>query len=87
MTIKFLPVIEEYTAPSLPSKGLCESCIDQDECYVTEALQKHHDNMLVYGPEYMETRPDLWDEEAIEDPDISNDGTLTWCPWYSKINS
>lgn len=62
--------------------GLCITCSVQDECSMVEMLSKWRDIKAEYG-DNIESRPDLWDEYSIEEPDIDKeDDGVMWCPMY-----
>lgn len=44
-------------------------------------LAMHKENQETFGRDYKQVAPDLWDEWAIDDPDLSG-GVVIWCPMY-----
>jgi len=73
INVDFLPLPE----------GKCAFCAEAKECPMKEMLTKHRENALHYGELYECSRPDLWDLEAIDEPEFIAD-YMTWCPMYTK---
>lgn len=67
----------------LPMKGECETCADRGDCPMKEMLPRHRANVKAYGEHYEDTRPDLWDEESIDEPEFEG-GWITWCPMHCE---
>jgi hypothetical protein len=44
--------------------------------------QKHKECVEEFGEDYDSVRPDLWDEYAIEEPDVKNKDEMVWCPMH-----
>ncbi len=65
----------------IKGKGECKTCDDVNHCPMKEVLPKHLANVAVYGEYYKNERPDLWDEESVDEPEIE-DGEVTWCPMH-----
>jgi len=63
--------------------GVCKVCTDNSSCPMKVMLPLHRKNVLVYGEFYKDTRPDLWDEESIDEPVVEN-GDITWCPLFCE---
>ena len=63
------------------NKGLCLSCKDKNECVVSGILKEHKKNIKAYGKNYESVRPDLWEEFAIDEPEVKNK-EVVWCPLY-----
>ena len=49
------------------------------------ALKLHHEAQAAYGEYYKDTRPDLWNRYAIDEPDYDGD-TMHWCPLYVEVS-
>ena len=63
------------------SGGICVDCTDSNSCPMIEALQIHKENMIDYGDNYKDKHPELWDSEAIENPEFDTNG-VSWCPLF-----
>ena len=63
-------------------KGICLDCSDSDTCPMPAMLAQHQNNIALYGEDYQDKRPDLWDEYSIEEPEFDKDGGVSWCPMY-----
>lgn len=69
---------------SFPTKGgICLSCADYGDCPMNNLLKSHERNVEFFGKNYQNIRPDLWDEEAIDEPELDN-GNVEWCPMYFR---
>ena len=65
-------------------KGICLTCEDKDTCPMPAILAQHRNNVALYGEEYKDVRPDLWDEESIAEPEFNKDGGIEWCPMHFR---
>ena len=65
----------------LPTTGLCNMCECNNECPMKIILPKHRLNIKLYGKNYEDKRPDLWEEESIDEPHYEG-GKIIWCPLY-----
>ena len=61
--------------------GICLTCVDDNDCPISLMLQRWKKIVEEYGENIQDTRPDLWDEYSIEEPEVEND-IVTWCPMY-----
>lgn len=62
--------------------GICRQCTNMVDCPMTEALRVHSMNQKIYGADYSCVRPDLWDTDAIAEPDTDKNYDVKWCPMF-----
>ncbi len=67
----------------LPLKGICNDCNEKEECPMVDMLRVHRKNQEQYGEFYQTVRPDLWDMDAIDEPEFEGN-KMEWCPLYSN---
>lgn len=71
----------KLTGHILPQKaGVCLRCVQASDCPMPIMLEGHRSNLLCYGKDYKTTRPDIWEEGSIDEPEYDKDGTINWCP-------
>lgn len=63
--------------------GLCDTCDDKENCPMNDMLKSHNQYVKLYGEYYKDIRPDLWDEYAIDEPEVGND-VVIWCPMHYR---
>jgi len=66
------------------NNGICLLCADVNVCPMTEMLPQWQEIKAEYGDHIKELRPDLWNEYAIDEPDVA-DGEITWCPMQRQL--
>ena len=70
---------------SIPSTGgICVTCTERSACPMVIMLPLHRLNVKEFEEYYADVRPDLWDEESIDEPEYTLTGNIVWCPLYSK---
>jgi len=67
----------------IKGKGQCKTCSDVNCCPMVETLPRHLANVRIYGEYYKDVRPDLWDQDSVDEPEIEN-GEIIWCPMHYK---
>lgn len=68
-----------------PSEGgICLQCDGRVYCVMSEILRRHSMNQKIYGADYRDVRPDLWDQDAIEEPQTGANYDVKWCPMFSQ---
>lgn len=68
-----------------PSEGgLCLKC-HASTCPMPDMLRQHSLNQKVFGADYRNARPDLWEMDAIEEPETDKYYNVKWCPMFTKI--
>jgi len=81
--VRGLPVMNIPTIPKLPAKGLCESCMDADDCPMVTMLPIHLDLVKEYNTwHYEDIDPASWDTYAIDLPTFTDD-FVEWCPMHA----
>ena len=64
--------------------GLCRGCTGMTMCPMGEMLRVHSMNQKIYGADYRVPRPDLWEQDAIQEPDTDKNYDVKWCPMFSQ---
>ena len=62
--------------------GICRECKDMTMCPMNEMLRNHSLNQKVYGADYRQVQPDLWEQDAIQEPDTDRNYDVKWCPMF-----
>ena len=71
------------TIPTLPAKGLCESCVDVNCCFMSDMLEAHLACVKEYNTwSYKHIDPASWDECSIDLPEFTDD-IIEWCPMHA----
>ena len=69
--------------PTLPAKGLCESCVDVNCCFMSDMLEAHLTCVKEYNTwSYKHIDPASWDECSIDLPEFTDD-IIEWCPMHA----
>ena len=75
-------LIKIPTIPTLPAKGLCESCTDAHDCPMPQMLANHIGFVHEYETWHYREDEGAWDEYSIDLPEFTDD-VIEWCPMYA----